>query len=318
MGRQLAGIAPKPEGKPGLHPRNRHRDGYDFAALVQASPDLAPFVGANRFGGISIDFADPSAVKALNRALLRLHYGVADWVIPPGYLCPPIPGRADYLHHAADLLAQDRDGVIPRGPAVRVLDIGVGANAVYPLIGVAEYGWCFTGTETDSKALDAARRILEANPALGPGVMLRRQSRGDRLFQGVVKPGETFALSLCNPPFHASAEEAKEGSRRKWRNLKGTSEPAPVLNFGGQGGELWCPGGEAVFLGRMIAESPAFAAQMGRFTRLVSESEHLPALRRALRRVGAREIRVIPMAQGQKQSRILAWTFQTLDERRSR
>jgi 23S rRNA (adenine1618-N6)-methyltransferase len=257
-------------------------------------------------------------VKALNRALLRHHYGVEGWDIPPGYLCPPIPGRADYLHLAADLLAQDRDGVIPRGEAVRALDIGVGANAVYPLIGHAEYGWSFIGTDTDMKALEAARRILAANPALCHAVALRRQGRSDRVFLGVVKPGELFALSLCNPPFHASIEEAREGSRRKWRNLKGTADPAPVLNFGGQGGELWCPGGEVAFLGRLIAESPAFAQQVGWFTTLVSKSGHLPGLRRALRQAGAREVRVIPMAQGQKQSRILAWTFQTLDERRVR
>jgi 23S rRNA (adenine1618-N6)-methyltransferase len=318
MGRQPAGTAPKGETKPGLHPRNRHREGYDFAALVEASPDLAPFVGPNAHGGVSIDFANPAAVKALNRALLRLHYGVAGWDIPPGYLCPPIPGRADYLHHAADLLASDHGGTIPRGDGVRALDIGVGANAVYPLLGRAEYGWRFVGTDADPKALDAARSILAANPGLSEAITLRRQARADQIFQGVVKPGETFALSLCNPPFHASAAEAREGSQRKWRNLKGDSRPAPVLNFGGRGGELWCEGGEAGFVARMIAESAEIPDRIAWFTSLVSKSENLPALRRALRKAGAQENRVLPMAQGQKQSRILAWTFLPLAERRSR
>src|SRR2546426_285023 len=104
-------ITPSSE-KAGLHPRNPHRARYDFAELCRSSPALAPFVGHNNYGGESIDFANPAAVKALNQALLKKFYGVAQWDIPAGYLCPPIPGRADYLHHVADLLAADNGGVI--------------------------------------------------------------------------------------------------------------------------------------------------------------------------------------------------------------
>jgi len=45
------------------------------------------------------------------------------------------------------------------------------------------------------------------------------------------------------------------------------------------------------------------------FTSLVSRSAELPDLRRALQQAGAVEVRVVPMAQGQKQSRFLAWSF---------
>lgn len=298
-----------PAGKPGLHPRNRHRLGYDFPALVKACPWLEGFREMNPSGGATIDFADPEAVKALNRALFEADYGIPGWDIPPGYLCPPVPGRADYLHHLADLLAEERLGLVPLGSGIRVLDIGVGANAVYPLLGHRDYGWAFVGSDTDPRALEAARRNLAGDARLAGAVELRLQARADRIFEGVVRPGETFELSLCNPPFHGSAAEARAGSQRKWRNLKGTRAQAPVLNFGGQGGELWCPGGEAAFLGRMIAESARIPGAIGWFTSLVSKSDHLPALRRALRQACATEIRVIPMAQGQKQSRILAWTF---------
>ena len=68
----------------------------------------------NQFGDESVDFANPAAVKALNRALLRQDYGLDYWDIPAGYLCPPIPGRADYVHYLADLLAADRGGGAPR------------------------------------------------------------------------------------------------------------------------------------------------------------------------------------------------------------
>ena len=156
--------------KTGLHPRNPHRGRYDFRQLIACSPELAAFVATNEYGDESIAFADPAAVKALNRALLKLTYGITGWDIPPQYLCPPIPGRADYLHYLADLLAAGNGGIIPRGKSVRVLDIGAGANCIYPLIGHREYGWQFVGTDIDPAALDNAQRILDANSGLSDAI----------------------------------------------------------------------------------------------------------------------------------------------------
>lgn len=298
--------------KPGLHPRNRHRGRYDFARLIAASPALAAFVAPNAHGDASIDFADPRAVKALNRAILLCDYGIADWDIPAGYLCPPIPGRADYLHHLADLLAEANGGRIPRGDALCVLDVGTGANCIYPLLGRHEYGWSFIGSDIDAPALDSARRILAANPALGGGIELRRQADPAAIFSGVLRAGETLDLTMCNPPFHASLAAAREGSRRKWRNLgkaAGDGATAPRLNFGGQAAELCCPGGEAAFVQRMIEDSGRFAERCFWFSTLVSKAASLPQVRAALGRAGARASRTIDMAQGQKQSRIVAWSF---------
>jgi len=302
----MAGPQGSPEAKPGLHPRNRHRLGYDFPALVAACTELGPFVQPARHGGPSIDFADAAAVKALNRALLTGDYGIQGWDLPPGALCPPIPGRADYVHHLADLLAAG--GAIPRGAGVCVLDVGVGASAIYPLIGIREYGWTFVGSEIDPTALASAARIRAANPGLAASLELRRQPNPGAIFPGVVQPGERFALTLCNPPFHGSLREAREAAQQKWRKL-GRGQGAANRNFGGQGAELWCEGGEAGFILRMIAESTGLSNQVGWFTTLVAKSATLPLLQRALRQAGARDARVVAMAQGQKQSRFLAWTF---------
>ena len=301
---------PAPTGdKPGLHPRNTHRARYDFPKLMQACPALAPFVALNPFGDLSIAFADPLAVKTLNQALLALHYGLQHWDLPAGYLCPPIPGRADCLHHLADLLGSTRGGAIPRGGGVRVLDIGVGANCIYPLLGHREYGWSFLGSDIDPAALACAGAILEANH-LQDAIRLRLQPRPERILEGLLEESEAFDLTMCNPPFHASAAEAREGSERKWRNLGRNQDPdAPVLNFGGQGGELWCPGGEEGFLRRMVAESAPLGQRCLWFSSLVSREATLPAVFAALRAAGARERRTLPMAQGQKVSRIVAWTF---------
>jgi len=307
------------QAKDGLHPRSRHHGQYDFARLIADSPALARFVITTKYGNPSIDFANPAAVKALNQALLRTHYGISDWDIPVGYLCPPIPGRADYLHHLADLLAEGNDGKIPRGPKISVLDVGVGASAIYPLIGHREYGWHFVGTDCDADALASAQRIIKANQGLGTAITLRRQRSPQTLFAGVVQTDEHFDISVCNPPFHASAAEAAAGSTRKWHHLgkhAAARGGTPVLNFGGKDGELWCEGGEVGFITRMIGESRQTPGLCLWFTSLVSKESSVPMIVRALQAAHVRERRVIDLSHGQKRSRIVAWTF--LDERQRR
>jgi 23S rRNA (adenine1618-N6)-methyltransferase len=294
--------------KSGLHPRNRHQAPYDFDALCQRTPELQPFVFINEHGTQTLDFADPAAVKALNKALLALHYGIAHWDLPAGYLCPPIPGRVDYLHRVADLLAESA-GKVPNGKGVRVLDIGVGANCIYPLLGAREYGWRFVGSDIDPVSVKAATLLAKSN-GLGSQIECRLQGRAGDIFLGIVAPRERFALTLCNPPFHASLAEASKGTERKLRNLGKVVTAKPVLNFGGQKAELWCEGGEAAFLANMITQSKAFASQCLWFSSLVSKKENLPAARQGLSRIGARQVRVLEMAQGNKVSRVLAWSFQ--------
>ncbi|MFS2223380.1 23S rRNA (adenine(1618)-N(6))-methyltransferase RlmF [Pantoea sp. B65] len=295
----------KPAEKNVLHPRNRHRGRYDFDALKACHPALVPFVQVNQYGDESVDFADPAAVRVLNQALLHHYYQIANWAIPDGFLCPPVPGRADYLHHLADLLAEEHQSVVPRN--ITVLDIGCGANCIYPLIGYQEYGWRFTGTESNEQAMKAANAIIAANPGLNRGIRLRRQKEDSAIFRGVVHKNDFYHASICNPPFHASASDARQGSQRKLRNL-GLDRNAP-LNFGGQQDELWCEGGETAFITRMIHESVDFARQCIWFTSLVSRKENLPELRRVLEEVEAVQVRIVDMAQGQKQSRFIAWSF---------
>ena len=307
------------DAKAGLHPRNRHPGQYDFAALVAASPALGRFVTTNRFGNRSIDFAKPAAVKALNQAILLTQYDIRQWEVPPQYLCPPIPGRADYIHHLADLLATANGGTIPRGPMICAFDVGVGASAIYPLIGYREYGWRFVGSECDPAAMTSAQRIVRANPGLDKFITLRRQKVPLQLFAGVVKEDEHFDVAMSNPPFHASAAEAMKGTRRKWNNLgkpEAAGRGAPLLNFGGQESELWCEGGEVGFISRMISESTQVPGLCLWFTSLVSKEASLPLIVRVLQAAHVRERRVIEMTHGQKRTRIIAWTF--MDERQRR
>jgi Predicted SAM-dependent methyltransferase len=297
--------------KPGLHPRNRHHNRYDLAALCQSCPELSGFITLSPANEQTINFADPLAVKTLNKALLAHFYGVNAWDIPDGFLCPPVPGRADYIHHLADLLT-DESGNVVQG--ANVLDIGVGANCIYPLIGAHEYRWRFTGSETHPQAFASAQAIVSANPSLTRMIRLRRQKDNESMFNGIIHKNEQYDATLCNPPFHDSAASARAGSERKRRNLGQNRDDA--LNFGGQQQELWCDGGEVAFIKKMITESRDYARQVMWFTSLVSRGENLPPLYRALTDVGAVKVVKKEMAQGQKQSRFIAWSFMDDDQRR--
>lgn len=296
-----------------LHPRNKHRSRYDFPELIKSCPALKPFVTLNPYGDLSVDFANPLAVKTLNKALLAHFYEVAKWDIPADYLCPPIPGRADYIHYLADLLAMCNDGLVPEGRNIRGLDIGVGANGIYPIIGHQEYGWSFVGSDIDPVAIKSVKNIVAANPVLTDSVVLRQQAHRNHIFKGIVKPGEFFDFVICNPPFHSSAAEAAAGSKKKIRNLGKQVSGNSQLNFGGQHAELWCEGGEVAFVRKMVQESVMMEGQCCWFSALLSKSSSLPFIYRELDRVDAFEVRTVEMAQGQKVSRFVAWTFLTFE-----
>ena len=297
-----------------FHPRNKHQGRYDFDALTEHCPELRPFIKLNAYENESINFADPQAVKWLNTALLKQQYGIGYWKIPKGYLCPPIPGRADYIHHIADLLAKESDGNAPKGEKIRCLDIGTGANCIYPIIGNREYGWSFVGSDIDPAATQAARNIISANADLGDHIELRLQPNSRDIFFGIIKKGEHFDITVCNPPFHASLKEALAGSRRKTSNLSGKKVNNPVLNFGGQNRELWYEGGELGFISDMIRQSRKFSHSCLWFSSLVSKKEHVKRIIAVLVNAKVEEYLIVPMGHGNKVSRVVAWTFQAKQE----
>jgi len=292
----------------GLHPRNLHKQGYDLPSLVESYAPLAPHVTTNAYGNLSIAFADPLAVKALNAALLKQYYNINDWDIPEGALCPPIPGRADYIHWIAELPGLGE-------PKITLLDIGTGANGIYPLLACQIYGWQCVGSDINTQSLENVASIIANNPSVKGRFTLRTQHDKNRIFDGIIQAGEFYDVSVCNPPFHASQDEAVRASQLKLTKLarnRGEQKPAsrsPTLNFGGLEAELWCKGGERLFLKKLIKESQMFSTQCRWFTSLVSKVENVKPAKKMIRKLGAIDIREIEMKHGNKITRILAWTF---------
>lgn len=295
--------------KAGLHPRNRNRKRYDLEAMAVSCPELVAFIQPNKLGKNSVDFADPEAVKALNRAILIHYYGITYWDFPEGNLCPPIPGRAEYLHYVADLLAEANKDEIPTGSSVTCLDVGVGASCIYPVIGVAEYGWRFIGSDIDAKSIASAQNIADSNPTLKGKISLRLQDEPKLILKGIVESDDKIDVVICNPPFHATIEDAMKGSRRKVKNLTGQKTKSPKLNHSGNHSELVYEGGELQFISNLIAESRDVRRQCRWFTTLVSKESNLRRIYRALRDQKPTDIKTMDITTGNKVSRIVAWTY---------
>lgn len=298
-----------------LHPRNKHKEGYDMQKLVLRVPALQPFIKKNPSGVDSIDWSDSKAVLLLNKALLLEYYKLQNWSIPPGFLCPPVPGRADYVHYVADLLASENDDQIPTGKGIKIFDLGVGANCIYPIIGAVEYGWRFVGVESNPRAFKSAKGIVAFNDHLRNKVEIRQQLDPSRYNEEVIRPNEFFDALMCNPPFYSSVEEAEHHNQQKQRNLKPASTNTS-RNFGGQSHELVTTGGELAFIQGLIEASALFPTRVFWYTTLVSSGRHLNVFYKQLKELQATEYKTIEMKQGNKISRCLAWTFLRPAERK--
>ena len=266
-----------------MHPRNRHQKPYQFATLVETHPPLAPHVFENEHGTRTVDFSDRDAVFHLNKALLKHYYGISEWNIPEGYLCPPIPSRSDYIHHLHDLVNET-----DIQPPVRVLDIGTGANCIYPLLATSMYNWESVGCDIDPEAVSAAKQNVKSNPEISDLIEIRQQTDNANIFKGIIKSGEYFHATICNPPFYSSAEEANKSTLRKLKQLNPEKSILELeRNFDGQPNELWCNGGEALFIKRMAKQSVSVKHQVGWFTTLVAKGVHLPKIFKLLAQLGA-------------------------------
>ncbi|RMB59503.1 23S rRNA (adenine(1618)-N(6))-methyltransferase RlmF [Dokdonia sinensis] len=278
-----------------MHDNNIHKENYNFKTLVKSVPELQPHLKSIT-GKTTIDFNDASAVFLLNKALLLSHYDIRDWSIPENYLCPPIPGRVDYIHHLKDLINKND---------VKGLDIGTGASLIYPLLSASVYDWEMTGVEVDETAFKKAKENLSHNPHLASKINIIHQKDRGNIFKGAIAEEEFYEFTMCNPPFYASEEDAVKANRIKNQNLKARNL---TRNFAGVSTELWCNGGEALFIKRMIKESVDFKTQVGWFTTLVSRSEHLPKIYKQLDKLKATH-KTVAMELGNKKTRFVGWRF---------
>ena len=298
---------PKSDTFAAMHAQNPYAGRYDLKRLANAHSPLQEHIVLNPSGQQTIDFTVSDAVYELNKAMLLADYKLGDYHLPKGYLIPPVPGRLEYLLHLRDFISEKFKA--DKAAQLRGLDIGAGANGIYCILGVQHFNWSMIGAESNAVAVKTARENIQRTNALKDKIEIRHQENKSFLFKNIIQPKEQFDFSVCNPPFHSSKDEAFKGSLKKHSNLSSPSDRnTHLLNFEGQANELWCNGGESLFIKRLIKESLDFNSQVKVFSSLVSKADSLAAIGKQLKKAKANH-QIIPMDLGNKKSRILVWWF---------
>jgi 23S rRNA (adenine1618-N6)-methyltransferase len=292
-----------------LKSAKEHKNNYNFEVLIETYPKLQPFVFKNTYGNLTIDFSEAKAVRALNTAILKADYGINYWQFDDNNLTPPIPSRVAYIHILNDLLQ-----TCNLNKNVQVLDIGTGANCIYPLLGQSVYNWQFVGTDVNKNSIKQAKQIIAKNH-LEDKISIRLQNNPNQIFQGVLAKTDIFALTMCNPPFYKDEVEANSATLKKLKGLNNETNSVS-RNFSGISNELWYKGGEKAFLHNYLYESSLFKNQCFWYTTLVSNKENIKSMYASLNKLGATTIKTLPIKIGQKKSRVVAWTFLNEDQQK--
>ncbi|GJM63547.1 23S rRNA (adenine(1618)-N(6))-methyltransferase RlmF [Persicobacter diffluens] len=298
-----------------IHPDNPYNASYDLPKLQEQYPALEQYIIRKKHGGLTIDFSNAEAVNALNAALMLESCQLKYWKLPVHNLIPAIPGRMDYLCHLKDLLEKDSEQPIDHSK-IKGIDIGTGAGAVYPILGNKHFQWKFLASDIDQKSVNNALKILKENKVSRKVIDVKLQPTSHYYFTNIIGD-ERVDFSICNPPFFSSEEEAQKANQRKWNQLKVEKSENNKFNFQGTSSELWAKGGELQFVRQMIFESKRYQDQCLWFSSLISNKDHLFPLKKQLRKVGVKDFEIIQMAQGNKVSRFIAWTFKAQEERKS-
>ncbi len=283
-----------------MHQDNPHKNGYDFSLLEKENPSLAIYIQKSKKGK-TIDFTNNKAIIALNKALLNSHYGISFWEFNASNLCPPIPSRIEYLLQINDFLKQQGS----KAP-FDVLDIGTGATCIYPILGNKLLQWRFVGVDCNNKSMVSANTIIQKNK-LKSSISLRLQKDKKHILKNVILPKDAFTISICNPPFYRSKDEAVYNNEQKWKKLQ--KEIGTGRNFSGIADELWYPGGEKAFLHNYLYESSIYKEQFQWFSSLISKKENVKSMLASFKKMQVKEQHQIPIRIGNKQMRILCWKF---------
>ena len=294
-----------------------------FSELAAGAPDLAAVLAAGRG---RLDFGDPAAVRALTRAMLVRCFRLADWTVPDGALVPPVPARAAYLRRMGLIVGGGR----PPSRPLRIIDVGCGANLIFPLLAASPvFGWTAVGLDVTPAALAGATHNLALNRRLVRSVTLRAgpppppaplsctsppspPPPPPSILPHAFRPGDPPAdLLVCNPPFFESAAARAA-----------TAKDPGALHGGGHAGmpaeTVWPAGGEAGFVGRMAAESAALPPdRVTWYSAMLGRKASVGAVKRVLAGLDpAPQVRTFVLAAagkgkgGERTARwVVAWSF---------
>lgn len=138
----------------------------DFSKLSEKYPDLKRCLsGRTADGAATLNWGLPESSRVVSQVLLKEDFGL-DVELIRDRLCPPLPNRINYLCWLEEIFQScNKAG----GEETRIygclsmLDIGVGASCIYPMLGLKLFQWSFVGSDIDESSVQEARRNVQKN-----------------------------------------------------------------------------------------------------------------------------------------------------------
>ena len=228
----------------------------DFLILIKEFPELKKYIikhNDNKIEEFSFDWSNNDLSLLMTKSILKYYFNIQYYDIPKGFLIPPIPSRLNYLNLIHSLIKDIKEENIIG------IDIGTGANIIYPILGNSVYNWKFICTEINNESYNNARIILQKNN-LEEDINLIKQDNKNNIFLGILNRENKYSFSMCNPPYYDYEQEIKIEDKKR------DSE----FNFD----EVYYKEGELGFFQRYLEESICYKKNIFLYTILIGKKSN--------------------------------------------
>ena len=271
----------------------------NFIELSTQFPSFSKYVITNKYNYTTIDWKNPDAVRELTQCLLKKDFGLKSYNLPSNFLIPTIPSRLNYILFLKKLFNAFSIGNYCNSPFI--VDIGTGANVIYPIIGNRMFNWNFVCSEINDDSIKIANEILKENQI--DKIVILKQYNKSKVFEGILddtknikKRNRKYIFTMCNPPYFDSEKEEKKDNKHTDNEY----------NFE----EVYCKGGETRFILEMIKESEIYKNKVFIFTTLVGKKINFIHLKDILK--NNEKIKLLKcetFLQGKNARWVLAWSY---------
>lgn len=227
----------------------------DFLILIKEFPELKKYIIKHdeKIEEFSFDWSNNDLSLLMTKSILNYYFNIKYYDIPKGFLIPPVPSRLNYLNLINELIKDiEKENIIG-------VDIGTGANIIYPILGNSIYSWKFICSEINNESYNNAKLILQKNN-LEENINLIKQENKNNIFVSIINQENKYTFSMCNPPYYDYEQEIKIEDKKR----------DTEYNFD----EVYYEKGELGFFERYFEESICYKKNIFLFTILIGKKSN--------------------------------------------
>ena len=229
----------------------------DFLTLIKEFPELKKYKlkqNEDNEDEFQFDWSNNELSLLMDKSILNYYFNIKYYDIPKGFLIPPIPSRINYINLINSIITKLINDIDIKN--IIGIDIGTGANIIYPILGYSIYKWKFICTEINKEAYNNAKLILQKNN-LENNINIIKQNNKDNIFISILNRENKYLFSMCNPPYYNYENEIKLEDKKRDNEY----------NFD----EIYYKNGEYGFFQRYFEESICYKNNVFLYTILIGK-----------------------------------------------